>query len=67
VLLNMVQQKQKGLAAQDERNANHAKQIQEMQRQLAEVKQIDKQLVLLKEFNQAAKATKVTLPASGAT
>jgi hypothetical protein len=35
MLLNLVQQQQARLAAQDERNAVQAKQIQEMQRQLA--------------------------------
>jgi len=57
MLLNLVQQQQARLAAQDERNAVQGKQIQEMQRQLA----------ALKEFTQAAKATKVRLTAREST
>jgi hypothetical protein len=67
MLLNLVQQQQTRLAAQDERNAVQSKQIQEMQRQLAEVKQLEQQLAALKELTQAARATKVRLPVREAT
>ncbi|MGO9036958.1 MAG: tail fiber domain-containing protein [Steroidobacteraceae bacterium] len=64
MLLNEVQQHQRILAAQDERIAAQARDLQDLHRQLVEVRELKQQFTELKALIQPAKASQVKLPAT---
>ncbi|MGO9718549.1 MAG: tail fiber domain-containing protein, partial [Steroidobacteraceae bacterium] len=64
MLLNEVQQHQRKLVAQDERIAAQARDLQDLHRQLVEVRELKQQFTELKALIQPAKASQVKLPAT---
>ena len=64
MLLDEVQLQQRKLAAQDERLAAQARELQDMRQQLLEAKELERQFAELKALALHAKASPVKLPAA---